>query len=98
FEALAARIPSVAMTGSEKGALVSHNGERGHVEGFKCIPIDVTGAGDIFAGAFLYGITHGYGALVSARGACRLATQVITQRGARLTTGVREIWDDVTKR
>ncbi len=30
-----------------------------HVPAFPCDPKDLTGAGDMFAGAFLYGITHG---------------------------------------
>jgi sugar/nucleoside kinase (ribokinase family) len=56
--------------------------------------VDVTGAGDMFAGAFLYGVTHGVPAEKAARGANFLATKVITQIGARLHRGARDFWQE----
>jgi sugar/nucleoside kinase (ribokinase family) len=97
FETLALHVPSVAVTAGENGAYLSHNGERVHVPAFPCVPVDLTGAGDIFAGAVLYGVNNGYSNRLSARGACKLAMEVITQRGARLTSRVRTLWDDVTR-
>jgi sugar/nucleoside kinase (ribokinase family) len=51
----------------------------------------------MFAGAFLYGITHGYAPDRAARGANYLAMKVITQVGARLHHGVRHFWDEATR-
>jgi sugar/nucleoside kinase (ribokinase family) len=55
--------------------------------------VDLTGAGDMFAGAFLYGVTTGVQPAKAARAACFLAMKVITQVGARLHHGTREFWD-----
>ena len=56
--------------------------------------VDTNGAGDMFAGAFLYGITHGVPADRAARAACFLAMKVITQIGARLHHGTRQFWEE----
>jgi sugar/nucleoside kinase (ribokinase family) len=48
----------------------------------------------MFAGAFLYGITHGVPADRAARAACFLAMKVITQVGARLHHGTRQFWEE----
>ena len=47
------------MTDGPNGAFVRYGGDEAHVPAFPCEPKDLTGAGDMFAGAFLYGITHG---------------------------------------
>ena len=59
---------------------------------FPCTPKDLTGAGDMFAGAFLYGVTHGLAGDAAARAANFLAMRVITQVGARLHMGVVVDW------
>jgi sugar/nucleoside kinase (ribokinase family) len=51
----------------------------------------------MFAGAFLYGITHNYDPLVTAKAANALSHRVIMQVGARLRQGAREIWNQATK-
>ena len=48
----------------------------------------------MFAGAFLYGVTHGVPAAKAARAANFLCMKVITQVGARLHHGTRGFWDD----
>jgi sugar/nucleoside kinase (ribokinase family) len=55
--------------------------------------VDATGAGDMFAGAFLYGITHDIPTDRAARAANYLAMKVITQIGARLHHGTKQFWD-----
>lgn len=47
-------------------------------------PLDTVGAGDMFAGAFLYGRTRGWGHRDAARLASAEAAQLITAYGARL--------------
>jgi sugar/nucleoside kinase (ribokinase family) len=47
----------------------------------------------MFAGAFLYGITHDVPADRAARAGCFLAMKVITQVGARLHHGTRQFWE-----
>ncbi|MFA5959128.1 MAG: adenosine kinase [Tatlockia sp.] len=47
-------------------------------------PIDTVGAGDQFAGAYLYGITQGYSPLLAVELANKAAAEVVSQFGARL--------------
>jgi sugar/nucleoside kinase (ribokinase family) len=48
----------------------------------------------MFAGAFLYGITHGYGPGVAAQGANYLCSKVISQVGARLQDNAVRLWQE----
>ena len=94
FAKLKTLIPSCVVTAGPEGAYVRHGGVETHVPAFACEPRDLTGAGDMFAGAFLYGITHGVRADRAGRAACFLAMKVITQVGARLHHGTKQFWDE----
>ena len=93
FDKLKGKVGSVVVTDGPHGAFVRHAGTEAHVAAFPCQPRDLTGAGDMFAGGFLYGITHGISPAKSARAANFLAMKVITQIGARLHYGTRSYWD-----
>lgn len=93
FAKLKGLVPSVVVTDGPNGAFVRHGGVEAHVAAFPCEPRDLTGAGDMFAGAFLYGITHGVPAAKAARAANFLAMKVITQIGARLHHGTKSYWE-----
>lgn len=94
FESLRTQVPNCIVTDGPGGAYVRYEGEEVHVPSFPCSPKDLTGAGDMFAGAFLYGITHGYSAEAAARGANYLCMKVITQIGARLHQGASDFWKE----
>jgi sugar/nucleoside kinase (ribokinase family) len=94
FARLKGIVPSCVVTAGAQGAYVRHGGVEAHVPAFPCVPRDLTGAGDMLAGAFLYGITHGVPADRAARAACFLAMKVITQVGARLHHGTRQFWEE----
>ena len=47
--------------------------------------VDTTGAGDIFAGSFLYGITNGMGTQEAGGLACAAASRLVTKWGATLS-------------
>ena len=91
FRALQDAVPNAIMTLSERGAWAHFAGETFFAEPFKVKPIDNTGAGDMFAGAFLYGITHGKSPQVAAKLACFLASRVVSQLGPRLIQNPLEI-------
>src|SRR5262249_20142654 len=95
FRKLKGLVPAAVVTAGARGAFVRHDGVETHVPAFPCAPKDLTGAGDMFAGAFLYGFTHGVPVEVAARRACFLAMKVITQVGARLHHGTKDFWSDV---
>jgi sugar/nucleoside kinase (ribokinase family) len=87
-------VPSAVVTDGPRGAHIRHDGVEVHVPAFPCEPKDLTGAGDMFAGAFLYGITHDVPPERAGRAACFLAMKVITQIGARLHHGTRHFWEE----
>jgi sugar/nucleoside kinase (ribokinase family) len=92
FENMKGVVRSCVVTDGPHGAYVRHEGKEARVAAFPCEPKDVTGAGDMFAGSFLYGITSGVPAERAARAACYLAMKVITQVGARLHHGTKQFW------
>jgi hypothetical protein len=94
FAKLKGTIPSLVVTHGPQGVYVRHGNVETHVPAFPCEPKDLTGAGDMLAGSFLYGITHDVPADQAARAACYLARKVITQVGARLHHGTRHAWDE----
>lgn len=97
FAKLKDMVPNAVVTAGPAGAYVRFNGKEAHVPAFACKPKDLTGAGDMFAGSFLYGITQGIAPEKAAHAACFLAMKVITQIGARLHHGTRQFWDEALK-
>jgi sugar/nucleoside kinase (ribokinase family) len=96
FDKLKSLVPNAVVTDGPHGAHVRFNGEESHVAAYTCQPKDLTGAGDMFAGAFLYGVTHGFAPSIAAKAANYLCMKVITQVGARLHQGAREFWLSAT--
>jgi len=94
FARLKGMVSSAVVTDGPNGAFIRHAGSESHVPAFPCAPKDLTGAGDMFAGAFLYGITHGVAPEKAAKAANFLAMKVITQIGARLHHGTKTFWDE----
>ncbi len=97
FEKLKDIVPNCVVTNGPDGAYVRYEGQSGHVPTVACKPRDLTGAGDMFAGSFLYGITHDYDPLTAARAANAMSGRVISQVGARLHDGVKKSWQDALK-
>ncbi|MCX7266502.1 MAG: PfkB family carbohydrate kinase [Burkholderiales bacterium] len=58
-----------------------------HVPADKVKAIDTNGAGDMFAGAFMFAITHGFTPVQAASLGNQAAAAVVSQHGNRLTTG-----------
>jgi sugar/nucleoside kinase (ribokinase family) len=92
FTRLREFVPNCVVTDGPNGAFVRYQGEECHVPAVPTQPKDLTGAGDMFAGAFLYGICRGYSAKAAAVGANFLCHKVIRQVGARLHHGAQEYW------
>lgn len=76
---------TVCLTQGPQGSEVMHQGHSLHVPATPVKAVDTNGAGDMFAGCFLYAITHGHSAEVAAKLANRAAAQVVSQHGNRLT-------------
>ena len=54
------------------------------IEPYKVKALDTNGAGDMFAGAFMYGINHGHSYAESGKIASLASSRVVTQSGPRL--------------
>jgi sugar/nucleoside kinase (ribokinase family) len=76
----------VAMTQGKDGAMIWDGKTETHVPGNAAIAVDTTGAGDIFAGAFLASISQGHSFEAAATLANRVAAKLVSQFGARLTS------------
>ena len=75
---------SVALTLGANGSLLMHDGQAIPVEGVSAKAIDTTGAGDMYAGALLFGITNGLSWKQSGHLASHAAARIVAQLGARL--------------
>ncbi len=94
FAKLKEVVPSCVMTMSERGAIVFYDGKESKIDPFPVTAVDDTGAGDMFAGAFLFGITHGMNGAAAGKLACFLSSRVVSQLGPRLKSDARQIARD----
>ena len=76
---------TVCLTRGPKGCIVIQGHSRTDVPAVPTKAIDTNGAGDMFAGTFLYAITHGHTPIEAAALANRTAAAVVSQHGNRLT-------------
>jgi len=90
--AAAGEVAIVACTDSENGAHILSGGQRWHVPAIPTEIVDATGAGDLFAGAFLWGLTNGNDLETCGRMGCVAASEVISHIGARAETDLKELF------
>jgi len=83
-EAMKTSAKTFAITLGKEGALVFDGEQLTTIAGESVSAIDTNGAGDMFAGAFLYGITAGKSFPEAAKLANKAAAQVVSQYGPRL--------------
>jgi sugar/nucleoside kinase (ribokinase family) len=72
------------ITMGENGAMIFDGDTFIDIEPYKVKAIDSNGAGDMYAGAFLYGITHGHTHASSGKLASLAASRLVSQFGPRL--------------
>lgn len=75
---------SFAITLGKNGAVIWDGNTFIDIEPYKTEAVDSNGAGDMFAGAFLYGITHGMNDAGAGSFASLAASKVVSQFGPRL--------------
>lgn len=73
-----------AITLGANGALIYDGDTFIEIEPYKVRALDTNGAGDMFAGAFLYGITHGHSYAQAGKIASLASSRVVSQFGPRL--------------
>ena len=81
-----------ALTRSDKGALIV-SGDEVHVVDAEPVAeiVDTTGAGDLYAAGFLYGLTHDRGLAESGRIGAIAAAEIIGHMGARPETPLADL-------
>jgi sugar/nucleoside kinase (ribokinase family) len=91
-ERLGDRCEVAALTRGESGALVVHGGVRTEVAVEPVSHVmDTTGAGDLFAAGFLFGITHGHDPATAGRIGAIASAEIISHVGARPATSLAEL-------
>lgn len=73
-----------AITQGKNGAMIFDGDTFIDIEPYPIKAIDTVGAGDMFAGAFLYGITHGHSIAEAGKMASLASSKVVAQYGPRL--------------
>lgn len=73
------------VTLGSRGALVYNGIRTAHVLSYETKVVDTVGAGDVFAGAFLYAITHGHDYSFASGLANYAASKVVAKFGPRLS-------------
>lgn len=76
---------TVCLTRGPQGCIVLEGTQQTTVPAAPVKALDTNGAGDMFAGAFLYAVTHGHSRAQAAWLANQAAGQVVSQYGNRLT-------------
>ncbi len=92
--AAAGEIEVVACTEGAKGAHILSGGERWHAPAKAVNIVDATGAGDAFAGAFLWGMSAGHPLEMCGRMGCAAASEVISHIGARPEADLMAIFEE----
>jgi sugar/nucleoside kinase (ribokinase family) len=78
------------------GALIYDGDTFISIEPYKVTAIDTNGAGDMFAGAFLFGITNGHSYAEAGKLASLASSKVVAQYGPRMQTEqVRKVLDQL---
>jgi sugar/nucleoside kinase (ribokinase family) len=86
-----AEVPVTACTVGPKGVHVLAGGARVHAEAVGTEVVDVTGAGDLFASGFLWGLVTGQDWLSAARMGNIAAAEVISHLGARPEADLKKL-------
>ncbi len=84
IEAMKSVANTFAITLGAKGAVLFDGKKQIDIAPHAIKAVDSNGAGDMFAGAFLYAITHGYSFLQAGNIASLAAAKVVSQFGPRL--------------
>ena len=85
-EKLKSLAKTFVITLGENGAVIFDGKEFINVEPFAVKAIDTNGAGDMYAGAFLYAITHNHDFKTAGKLASMASSKVVSQFGPRLKT------------
>ncbi len=90
--AAAADVEIAVCTDGGNGVHVASGDRRWHIAAERTEVVDVTGAGDLFAGAFLWGLAEGYGLETCGRMGNIAAANIISHIGARPEANLKDLF------
>lgn len=92
LKAVRGKCDIAVLTRSEKGSVIVSGGEI-HEIGIEPVDhvVDTTGAGDLYAAGFLFGLTHGHSLPDSGRIAAICAAEIISHMGARPDVSLKDL-------
>ncbi len=97
-EAIGKIAKEFVITKGKEGAVVFDGTAYHEIEPFPIKAVDATGAGDMFAGAFLYGMNHGLTHAEAGRLASAASSMVVSKFGPRLSKEhIKEVLSKVGK-
>ena len=82
----------IACTRSGHEVIIVRGDEQAVVPVHRIVPVDATGAGDLFASGFLYGMATGQSLATCGRMGCVAASEVISHYGARPETDLKALF------
>jgi sugar/nucleoside kinase (ribokinase family) len=82
LEILAGKVHTAVVKIGKQGVLVAQQNARHKVEAHLVKAVDTTGAGDLWASGFLYGLTQGLSLDNAARLGCKVGSEVVQVMGA----------------
>lgn len=98
IDKLYSMVQNAVITKGSKGSIIKWNGDIYEIPSYPASPIDATGAGDMFAGAFLYGIITLSNPMLAGHLASLSAAKVVSQIGARMSADYDEIKNQIFKK
>jgi sugar/nucleoside kinase (ribokinase family) len=84
-EALKKIAKHFVITQGKNGAMIYDGDTFIDIEAYPTVAVDSNGAGDMFAGAFMYGITNGHSYASSGKLASMASSKIVSQFGPRLS-------------
>lgn len=88
---VAGHVSIAALTRSEKGCVIVTPHEVHVIDAVATDVVDTTGAGDLFAAGFLYGITNGHSLAEAGKIGSICAAEIITHIGARPAVDIKAL-------
>ncbi|MFP4527590.1 MAG: adenosine kinase [Candidatus Kapaibacterium sp.] len=95
YRALTDRVPNVIVTMSERGSMIKYGRHELLIPAYQTRPVDSTGAGDMYAAGFFYGMIHNGTAEKAGHLASYAASRVVSQYGARLDEDHKKISEKI---
>jgi len=91
-------VPNYAITLGPNGSIVKWNGITYNIPSYSTKPLDTTGAGDMYAGAFLYSIIKGDSPEKAGNFASYCSSKIVAQIGPRAEFDLKDVYNEISEK